>query len=444
MKTLIEYGPTPPDPSSGTVLWYSTALSVASLSPSPQNRTAIITPSYAYEGCTNITNDVAGACFEPSLFFANGKWHCFYSANFSSTTLGYAVADHPLGPWTKQQSLNSTILHSFVYVEANVAYLYYFGGTGVGFQVRTQSLTDASWPTNWSGATTLFGGLLPPGVTTSLGGNLGMVKSGGVYYLFFEAKWQTNTQWNIGVATGTSPTGPFTVQAFPLGGSFKVSDGNQDSYGGPMPVDDGSGTPVLFYHAGNSSGGLDGQLRRAVSIDGSWYNWQADPEPFGRAMTIREMDQMADISVAKGALDGSWWAAWGAYDNKNQTASVMVSPLSPALGRWNGIAWDYLPGYADPQNQRALKFPIKPVTGNGSDQPYDDVVVDLTSGNAARTLPKATWGARVRYRFVGTGANTGSISPNGSDTIAGGNITAQGVGAAITLEVCATNQWCKS
>jgi hypothetical protein len=109
----------------------------------------------------------------------------------------------------------------------------------------------------------------------------------GTYYLYFPAK-DASDVFRIGVATSPSPTGPFTAQAQPIGGSYSID---------PAVLADDGGAHYMYF------GGIwGGQLQRweSGSFDANGSNSDAgnDAAPAIAPRVARLADNMLEFAEA--------------------------------------------------------------------------------------------------------------------------------------------------
>lgn len=335
----IAVGQTPPADTS--VLWLSTSHKDMRLSQSSGDKKYILQPSVTWEGL---------ALQEPSVFTYNGLWWMFYTGgNAGAQYQGLAYASNPQGPWTKVAGnpvlgngaggQSGTVFHTNVYIEAGTLYCYYPDPSNNGkWALATCPLTSLPAPT-WTLVGDVFTVLSP---ITGVQGNSFVFKRGtGDYVFMYEANW---LNYQMGVATGTSPSGPFTHQAIPIP-TLRPTFYNNNlvslaiQNGGPFLFRDPDGTYVLYYHAGPNGRPTAGY--RAFSTD--LVNWTIDlnGQPFLRRTTNQEIDQTSDLSVVQAPNGGQSWACfWSALENvPSFVGGIMYAPLLPVLKWFDGNQW---------------------------------------------------------------------------------------------------------
>lgn len=126
----------------------------------------------------------------------------------------------------------------------------------------------------------------------------------GIYYLYFPAKDKQDV-FHIGVATSTSPTGPFKAEKEPIAGSYSID---------PAVFTDDDGTSYMYF------GGIwGGQLQR-------WANGKYDANG---SKTDLQQDNMPAIScrVVKLTTDMKH------FDGKVKDAVIVDSTGNPLLGK---------------------------------------------------------------------------------------------------------------
>jgi hypothetical protein len=279
----------------------------------------------------------AGSVQEPAVWFHNGAWHMYYTGGWNSAAIGYATAPNPQGPWTKTRGpvlgagaagVAAPTAHHSVYVEAGTIHLLYPSAIdGGNLMVATAA---AAAPTV----------LTPRGIAMSAGGpvvgitNTDVFKRGeGDYVLMFDGRGTSGPVWQTGVATGTSPLGPFTLGRFSLP-TLSRGDGTA-IYGGPQLRRQGS-TWVLFYHASTTST-LPTDIYRATSTD--LVNWTQDPKVFVRRTLPVEVDQSADLCMAANPDGGPSYAFWDGMDNPNARGSILMGVPRAVIAQFDGSQW---------------------------------------------------------------------------------------------------------
>lgn len=312
------------------VIWLPANLADITVSASAGDRAVILTASAAWE------NDVV--C-EPSPWFHNGAWHMLYTAGWASGAIGYATATDPFGTWTKHPTpvigdghggMAGFTSHHSVYVEGDTIYaLYPDGPPGVGgdLVVATASIDD---PTTFTTVGTLLA------ATGAIAGivNTALFKRGDSdYVLMFEAHATSGPQWQIGYAEGTSPTGSFTINTFPLP-TLQIGTG---VYGGPDLSRQDDGTWTMLYHASTTSSSVPTAIYRATSPD--LTTWTPDGAAFiDRVVNPPEVDQVADawylVTPARAVM------FWSGMDNVAEEGSILASRIVTGDPQWfDGNVW---------------------------------------------------------------------------------------------------------
>ena len=157
----------------------------------------------------------AGSLQEPAVAVApDGKLWMYYTAG-EPFRVGLASASHPLGPWAKYQNspfigggalgVPNATARASVFVENGTYYVY------VSCDGSIYVLSGAH-PANLGGAKIA---LLSAGTYTTLQ-NTAVVKFNGLYYMIFESRVSGVGMWKAGLATASSPDGPFTTVEFPI------------------------------------------------------------------------------------------------------------------------------------------------------------------------------------------------------------------------------------
>jgi hypothetical protein len=410
----------------------SSALQDMTPSPSPADR-AILPSTQAFEN---------GVMQEANVWYYNGFYHMIYSASWASSTLGYAYATTPKGPWTHLASpvigngaggttAGQFVAHTGLYIENNTVYIV-SSIAGAGSAILWSApinFVPASGPTFTNlGAIMAF----PSGFNGW--GNFQLIRQGpGAYALLAEARKTSDSVYRTGLATasGSLDSAPtFTPTTFPLTQLVGIitywgiiGSARATTYGGPWTQDAlgvhgaGSDLVTLYYHSGpRATSPTD--IFRAVSPLNDLVNWTSldNGYPVFRRALVAEVNQVADPSLIPDT-DGAWLLFSSAVSDLDQTSVIVVTPAlagahAPNTGAMRQKATD---NYA----QRTLSAPVYLDTSVTAYQALngDDIAYNLGINNLAVALPRATWGAIVRisaFNGLGTG-HTVTVSRNASD-----------------------------
>jgi len=265
---------------------------------------------------------------EPSPYYdasTDTLW-MFYSGGWASPSLHLASCSGDADPsdsanWTKHGrvlgqgvgGVAGPVVHSTVYVESGTVYVYAPDAVNGGnLQCYSCLLADLPAPT-W----TLHGTVLAPSGSATGLVNASVVKAGaGDYRMMVESS--TATQWQTGYATGTSPTGPFTMNTFPVTG-LQIGSG---TFGGPW-LDGAAGAWRLRYHASTTSN-IPTSIYEATSTD--LINWTRAPAPLIVRTNASEVDQVADYASATSTFGAT--AFWDGMDNPHSAGVILASTVS--------------------------------------------------------------------------------------------------------------------
>lgn len=283
---------------------------------------------------------------EPAPWFANGACHMLYTGGWEQAALGYATALRATGPWTKHPvavigngagGMPGPTAHHNVYVEGQTVYAYYPDQiNGGNLRVATASV---SAPTVW---TTVGTALATTAIATGIV-NTSLVRRGSSdYVLMFESRSTAGPMWQIGYATGATPLGPFTVQAFPLS---TLSQGDATAmYGGPFLVQENGGW-TLVYHAAPTST-LPTRIYRATSTD--LVTWAKESVPV-IPRTTPDRDQTADFALVGASSAGPFTALFDEMDNVIPAGRIVALTAAPGSVQYDGTGWVSLSAPPVPQ-----------------------------------------------------------------------------------------------
>lgn len=430
-------GINPPINPAENTLWYSQSIGDISISDSPADRTLVLSPSSSgFEA--NVVQE-ANVFWNPVL----NNWGMLYGGVASC---GYATATNPLGPWTKFSATavlgngnggqTNQALHGRVYIEGSTIYYTFADPTTNKIKVATASLATPQ-------TFTTIGNLMSlPNQISSFGNSILVKRAANDYLLFFEGLF-TSSGYQMGIATGTSPTGAFLPisLAMPTLWNGFTSDSTSGIGGwtgsGPRPFIE-NGKYILYFHTA-ALGSVSSEIYRAVSTDANSWTIDNNGFPIVRRRLPLEASQVADICITQGP-NGGYWSFWEGYENVTNTSSIYCSPCLEPLKRWDGAVWAPIGKVPGPQfsdfNSSAYIF-----TGAHTAQNLDDIAVDATAGAVTITLPRADAGSRVRVNNVGT-VNNVTVSAAGGDTITIGAIAVV-PGGSNELRCYVANRWVK-
>jgi hypothetical protein len=195
-------------------------------------------------------------------------------------------------------------------------------------RVATASLTNS---TSWTTVGAVYS-TAPEGA-----GNQFVIKEGSTYYLFYER--MSAASWSTGVATSSSPTGPFTSQRYPIM-SLQPTGTNLFSAIGIWIGKEGS-TFVAYFHSGPNQVGLPTAIYRATSPSLLADSWTISNQgqPIVRRAAPGEVQQIADPFVAKGP-GGTSYLVWEGFNNAQPgQGTIYMSPLQPVTKQYDGAYW---------------------------------------------------------------------------------------------------------
>lgn len=405
-----------PTDSSTLSLWQSQSVKTLQVSPAPTDRAVVLS------GVTGGFEQ--GITQEPSVFWnpTASNWGMIYAGN---TAVGYATASNPQGPWTRQGQVlgggtggfTGNVTHARALVIGTTIYVTFPDQSNNEFRITSATLPAAGAAPVFSTNSVVFA----PN-TSELGivsGNLGNSKIllvGSTYYLFWEALISSNG-YQMGVAVGSSLSGTYTMQAFPLPtlwSAYRTSvDGYpQDIPGGPMPFYE-NGTFVLYYHTGGEA--ITTDIYRATSTDA--VNWTIDNngQPWLNRQLPQEVSQVGDINLAEGPA-GDYYAFWTATNNVAATAgaasstNIVYSPVIEPIYRWESATNQWVPLLAIPKttpqefNFLGAEYDAAVTINNHELAVFDP---NSAGGSLTPTLPYADVGARAK---VCNGSTTGAYA----------------------------------
>jgi hypothetical protein len=229
----------------------------------------VLTDSQHWEGKPGISFNSEQ---EPSVWVdSNGLINMLYSGGTSNHT-GWATASNPMGPWTKyannpvigggaltqNDAMRNTVMYQngllYVYFAQEDANLYVASGTDPAHLTLNPSPIFSA-----------------QGSIKTLENSAVVLGPNATYYLFFEGLYNSTGLWQLGVATSSSPLGPFTLVpgSFPLT-SLQVATGSATD--GPWVEWTGSKFRMVYHAAAYANNNVPSQIYTAESTDG--INWQ--------------------------------------------------------------------------------------------------------------------------------------------------------------------------
>lgn len=161
------------------------------------------------------------------------------------------------------------------------------------------------------------------------------VYKNGTYYLYFPAKSYTD-EFKIGVATSTSPTGPFKAEKEPMKGSFSVD---------PAVFVDTDGTAYMYF----GGAGMGGQSNPWVAkLDSTMKQFDGEPQRIAGADYWFEACWMSKI-------ENTYYLSYSAGSNHPEypESSIIVyatsdNPMGPF--KYQGILNGYVSGWTNHQS----------------------------------------------------------------------------------------------
>ncbi|KAI0471491.1 glycosyl hydrolase [Xylariaceae sp. FL0804] len=159
-----------------------------------------------------------GNAWAPTIMERDGKYYFYFCGNnptYDRKTIGVAVGDSPLGPFTAEAEamiLNNEALTTdqaidpaaFLDPETGTYYLYW-GNGGALMAELNDNMTSINWDT----------ALRPEGLTNFTEASF-MNYRDGVYHYTYSIGDTDYASYQVGYATGASATGPFTYQGIVL------------------------------------------------------------------------------------------------------------------------------------------------------------------------------------------------------------------------------------
>lgn len=223
------------------------------------------------------------------LWFSHGDGVLRYRESLTSDGLASAADQLIYGAGTGGEAGN-VHLHSLI-KEGSTLYMYYaIGFTGPIYVVQSSD-GGITWTNKQTALAKPASGFGSPGLV-----NTAVVKVGSTFYMLVEAYTGASAPtWQIGVATSSSVTGPFTMSgANPRTALQRSTNG---SYGGPSMLHDGSMYHVIHHANGNGDASTNDQIYYASSTD--LVTFTADANPVGKiADELLAYDQFADATIS--------------------------------------------------------------------------------------------------------------------------------------------------
>lgn len=401
-------------------------------SPSPADR-SVIAATQSWEN---------GSVQEPNVWYYNGYYNMIYTGGWSGTSLGYAYATNPKGPWTHLStpvigngyggtSAGQYVSHTGLYIEGTTVYV-------TSSIAATGSLILWSAPIGFTPSTgpvfTKVGNImaLPSGTTAWGNSQLIAITPGSSYALLTEALQTSsgNYQTGLSTATGALTTPPtFTTTTWPLTQLNSILSNyyggvSSASASGPWTPDaigvhqTGSNLITLYYHASGTSLGLPTEIFRATSPVNDLVNWTSldNGYPAYRRQLPQEVDQAADPSPVVGP-GGDWWMFSSALNNLAQVASIVATPaFSTQTVSSNGNTVP-IERTTETYNSNEIQFnALKTTATSITAIDHDNINVNGTSASTV-TLPRATQGAVVKVNVWGPATTSITIAATGSDSL---------------------------
>lgn len=381
--------------------WLSSSLRHLRIPAGAAQRVPVIVPTLAWE------QDV---CQEPLVWFGDGRWHMLYTGGWDNHALGYATCDgDPLTPtnWVKKPAptlgqgaagFAGGVAHPGFYIEGSTLYLYFTDFLASPPVLRVATTPLSADPPTWTLGGTVFD--LP----TGLAGDGWIANTYVVhdttqdhpYTLFYENQ---SEGWQLGVAVGDSPTGPFTSITTQLRSPKPfVGAGCSNPWLGLE-----NGEYVMYFHGTVAGPGLPSQIYRAHTRRENLTTdaWKLDNHgrPVIRRAHTYETEQVADICLARAGTDTPRVGFWSGLDNAKPLGAIMAAPMLPTLLMWDGIAWVDQTGGDDPTPR--MTQAQQPITA--------ELTTDATVSGAAQAILTATItpvGTSVQVDFAGFASNT--------------------------------------
>lgn len=291
------------------------------------DRRVVLAPTLSWE---------SGVVQEPAPWRDHRGLHMLYTGGWASAAIGYAEATRAQGPWRKHTGpvigngaggMSGPTAHHSVYVEDDTIYCYYPSHIDGGhLKVATAGAAD---PTTF----TTRGTALTMTATVTGIANSDLHRRGpGDYVLMFDSRAPTGPMWQTGYATGPSPLGPFTVQAFPL---RTLSRGDATSIHGSPTLRRQGSTWVLYYHA-SPTGVLPTDIWRATSTD--LVTWTPEVSALVRRTIPQEYDQVADLALVDSG-PGPTFAFWDGMNNVTPAGVILLGVPRAVTVQYDGAQW---------------------------------------------------------------------------------------------------------
>lgn len=273
---------------------------------------------------------VGDACQEPCMWYdprpatpADQKYVLFFSAGWVTQEYCWATAPSVDGPFTRRGYFGSGGRGN-IYYENGV--LYHYGSQNTGTPGGPVLCRFASGPEGLAAATPVNALIGTQGFPLGINFmNSCMIKRGTNDYVMLFENTDTGVDpgiWKAGLATGTSPQGPFTIQTWPLSSLMQTVTGHVGHWSAGSIVKVGS-TYKQIYHAADK-GNLPSEIFLATSTD--LTNWTPLPRKVVGRKHPREWDQVADpwIFTDPAGL-GKTYLFWSAVENDTETGCIMRS-----------------------------------------------------------------------------------------------------------------------
>ncbi|MBM3859536.1 MAG: hypothetical protein FJ395_07800 [Verrucomicrobia bacterium] len=208
----------------------------------------------------------------------SGQFHLYYTAN---KTVGVAVADRPLGPFTNPRKLFDDAIDAHLFRDDN-GRLYLYFVKFPGFRIMVQPMRS---PTEPEGNPKVV--LRPESDWEKRAGHVTegpwLIKRNGLYYLLYSGSGADTPDYAVGYATASSPLGPF--QRAPHNPIIQRSEGLFGP-GHGCAVQDRVGQWWHVYHQKNTA---KREWNRFICLDPLHFDEQG--RLFGKA--TRDVEQHA-------------------------------------------------------------------------------------------------------------------------------------------------------
>ena len=240
------------------------------------------------------------------------RYVMIYSKGWADIGLAWATAPHPAGPWTKK---------GVFWEEAQGRGSYYREGNQIWVYTAGMPLACKTGATieTLGAAFSVLSAI--PNQTGQYQNNCVLKRGTNDYILFVEGTNSATTPanlWLVGYATATSPSGPFTMQQFPIAGLRNTPTG---MVGGPNCSFDGTTYRLYFHGAEVGIGPTDIYYKESTDL----VNWTGSLNPIVERKNRWEVDQVADPHLFVDPVGGLKYLYWDALDNFVPRSCIMMS-----------------------------------------------------------------------------------------------------------------------